>query len=163
LRGALALVQLCAGPGLVLACASSPLAPEGDRLRHAAGEFTLPDLAREGWQRVRVRDADAAFRHSSGATIAVRSRCPVEPPVSLEWRARELYHGTPAERREERSLEVNGLPAYEILASVDGLRLHTVVVWSGSCLVDLALATRDSAGEASFAAFVAGFRGRTPQ
>jgi hypothetical protein len=144
---------------LAAGCLAPRFSQEGPLLRHAAGEFAVPDLSAAGWERVQVENADIAFRHPHEGTIAVRSRCGVSDPLSLEWRSRELYLGIAAERRSGRETEVSGFPAYEIVASVDGVWIRTIVLWTGSCLVDLALARRDS-GEASdaFESFVAGFR-----
>jgi hypothetical protein len=140
-------------------CVAPRFLQEGPLLRYEAGEFAVPDLSRSGWERVEVEGADVAFRHPSEGTIAVHSTCGLSEPLSLKWRSRELYLGVDAERRSQRPLEVNGLPAWEIVASVDGVWIRTILIWTGSCLVDLALARRESAEESeAFEGFVAGFR-----
>jgi hypothetical protein len=132
---------------------------DGQMLRHPAGEFAVLDLSGVGWERVQVENADIAFRHPREGTIAVRSRCGLSDPLSLEWRSRELYVGVGAERLSQRSLEVNGFPAYEIVARVGEVWIRTIVLWTGSCLVDLALARNDGVAESeTFESFVAGFR-----
>jgi hypothetical protein len=149
--------------GLWILLAAGCMAPrflqDGQMLRHPAGEFAVPDLSDAGWERVGVENADLAFRHPREGTIAVRARCGLSDPLSLEWRSRELYVGVDAERLSQRQIEVNGFPAYEIVARIDEVWIRTIVLWTGSCLVDLALARNEGAAESeTFESFVAGFR-----
>ena len=153
--------RACVAGALALALACVHAGPVGvdGQLRHASGVFAVPDLGERGWTRVSVPGADFAFRDPDGAVIAVRSRCRVRDPLSLEWRARELFVGVKVDRREQRAIEVDGVPGYEIVAHVDDLELRTVVLWANGCLVDLALARpRPAEPDPSFQAFVSGFR-----
>ena len=99
--------------GLWILLAAGCMAPrflqDGQMLRHPAGEFAVPDLSDAGWERVGVENADLAFRHPREGTIAVRARCGLSDPLSLEWRSRELYVGVDAERLSQRQAGV-GVP-----------------------------------------------------
>lgn len=119
----------------------------------------MPDLSRSGWERVGVDEADLAFRDASGQTIAVRASCDHKAPRSLEWAARSRFLGAGLEIERPRRRLVSGQSAVEVAARGEGLRVRTVLIWTGRCLVELAYAAPAQGPNAEpFEDFVAGFR-----
>ncbi len=104
-------------------------------------EYTLavPDLAREGWERARIKDAEIAFARPGSGVIAVHVTCPSgSRDTPLRWKGRELWLGVSRGDMERFYFDVDGYEAVNIAAESDGLHLRTLTVRTDECLIDVA-------------------------
>ena len=155
---------------LLLGCASDFLAIDGG-FRHSAHGYTLglPNGPGPPWMRVRVEDAQIAFRRPGPQTISVQSRCG-QPLTSPSILARHLLIGvSPRTLREAGPTEVDGRSAWtQTVDAAGGVRLKTVTTVMDDCVVDWILAAPAGANfelaERAFDRWRATFRleGRLP-
>lgn len=105
--------------------------------RHESARLEVPDLTREGWERVSIDGADLAFEREGEGVIAVRAECG-GPPRALEWAGRELWLGIERKDLALREREVGGWPAVELSGEAQGVQVRAVVIQREGCLVDVA-------------------------
>ncbi len=135
-NGAARLGVLCCLGLLITGCAATWLAPREGLIWHRSRSFAVPDLHAEGWERVRVKDADVAFQSERGV-IAVRAECKgAEGPP--HGRTRDLWLGIERTELERSERSVGPYPAYQTLARANGVMVRTVVFRTPQCWVDVA-------------------------
>ncbi len=136
--GSAALGALCLVFVLWLSgCAGTSFRLHGNAWRSPDAHLAVPDLTREGWERVRLDGADLAFRRGENGVIAVRARCG-QAPRPLEWAGRELWFGIERGEVTLAKREIAGRPAVETSGEADGVTVRAVVVESGDCIFDFA-------------------------
>lgn len=128
-------------------------AAEG-RISHMQIGYSIPDLARReggdpadamGWNRVRVPEADLAFRADDRSYVAISSRCDVEQ-TEPQLLARQLLIGLKKRiKKSEASFDFAGGKVFsQVFAAEAGdssVYAKTVTWLRGGCIVDWYLVT----------------------
>jgi hypothetical protein len=137
--------------------------PEGYRHKALGYRIPVPATGGSGWRRVRVEDADIAYRGPSHALMALTSRCdePKSPPEVL---ARQLLFGI-RERRVLSSgrVELRGMEGWSQqivgLGEAGRIEARTVSFVAGGCVFDWMLVAPETlaAIEPVFAGWWRGF------
>ena len=141
-------------------CFTPSYVARGDLLWHPTLAVAVPDLSRQGWERVSVDEADVAFTRPGSGVIAARLRCPAPADdVPLRWEGRELWLGVPRREMERFHFDLDGYEAVNISAASDGLFLRTLTVRTERCSLDVVqVAPLDSDHDEEFESFLRGVR-----
>ena len=133
---------------LILGCAGDLVAFEGG-FRHRRHGYTLsvPEGSDPPWQRVKIEGAAIAFRRRGPQTISVQSSCrrSVTDPAIL---SRHLVIGIDGQLLQQAGpAVVDGRSAWtQTFDTPGGVRIKTVTVVAGDCVVDWLLAARRGPG-----------------
>jgi hypothetical protein len=152
LLGRAGLLVLAAG------CLSTAFAPREGALWHRSGEFAVPDLTLDGWERVRLDEADVAFRGGSEEVIAVRAACGDRSEDPLR-RHRDLWLGIERSDFRWTPRSVGEHEALEATARANGVAVRTVVIRAPGCLIDVVHARPEGSPDSgALERFLAGMR-----
>ena len=128
----------CLGGISAAGCLAPRYQERGDLLWHPEQALAIPNLSRQGWERVSVDDADVAFTRPGSGVIAARVRCPApKGDVPLRWEGRELWLGVARGDMERFHFDLDGYEAVNMSAPADGLHLRTLTVRTETCSLDV--------------------------
>jgi hypothetical protein len=140
----------CAPLGLllILGCAGDLVAVDGG-FRHRRHGYTLsePEGSDPPWKRVEIKGAAIAFRRRGPQTISVQSSCrrSVTDPAIL---SRHLVIGIEGQQLQQAGpTVVDGRNAWtQTFDTPRGVRIKTVTVVAGECVIDWILAAQRGPG-----------------